>query len=81
MLSLDQLVSAFPSLSDAPRELPQLEVWFDGGGLGEQATHAAAFVLAQLGAQDIAFAEDEALHVWDTAHRSAYRELVRQLRA
>ena len=81
MLSLDQLLAPFPSLADAPRELPELEAWFDGGGLGEQATHAAAFVLGQLGAADIAFTEEEAMHIWDGAHRAAYRELLSRLRA
>jgi hypothetical protein len=81
VLSLDQLVSAFPSLADAPRERPALEAWFDGGGLSEQATHAAAFVLEQLGAPDVEFAEGEALYVWDVDHRAAYREVLARLRA
>jgi hypothetical protein len=78
---VDELLSVFPSLSHGPRELDALQTWFDSGGPTEQATHAAAFVLERLGVAGIEFAEEEALHVWDAAHRAAYCNLLARLKS
>lgn len=81
MVSFFDLLDAFPSLSDAPRELEQLSAWFDGAGPTEQATHAAALVLELAGASEVVFSEPEALHVWDARHQAAYKQLRRRIAA
>jgi hypothetical protein len=80
MLPLSELLSFFPSLAGAPRELAQLSAWFGGAGPTEQAAHAAALVLQLAGAKDIEFSEAEALHVWDQTHQGAYLRLQHRLR-
>jgi hypothetical protein len=80
MLPLSELLSFFPSLAGAPRELEQLSAWFDGAGPTEQATHAAALVLQLAGVEDVEFSEAEALHVWDQVHQGAYLRLRHRLR-
>ncbi len=73
LLAEAEAVAAFPSLAQAPTEFAALNQWFDTGGCSEAACHAAAFILESFGATDIAFNEQEALHVWDAAHRVASR--------
>lgn len=74
-VTLLECLSAFPSLVRAPRELEALDRWFDGGGLTEQAVHAAAFVLELFGVPGIELEELEALTVWDSVHQAAYRDV------
>jgi gamma-glutamylcysteine synthetase len=81
MVSFFDLLDAFPSLSDAPRELEQLSTWFDSAGPTEQATHAAALVLELAGTSEVTFSEAEALHAWDERHQAAYEQLRRRIAA
>jgi hypothetical protein len=79
MLPLSELLSFFPSLAVAPRELKQLSVWRNGVGLPEQAKQAAALVLQLAGVEGVEFSETEALLVWDQAHQGAYLRLRHRL--
>jgi hypothetical protein len=72
------LVREFPSLHGAPEEPRAFESWLETSGLGECAMHAAAFLLEHIGG-DVAFDADEALLVWDEAHRTAFHRCLARL--